>query len=137
MSDPIMNQQDYAYIGRAVADAYKYALKREGDSSPSPLLASCRPCVQRFAIEMERQLAANDHKPGWESDTQESLLKRLDEETIELAEELYSPEREGSKVIKEAADVANFAMMIAEIERATGGCMNDIQDALQQPDSRG
>lgn len=35
MSDPVFNESDYAYLGRAVADAYRYALRRQRDSSPS------------------------------------------------------------------------------------------------------
>ena len=69
---------------------------------------------------MEAQLRANDHKGGWRGDTAAALHKRLLEETEELSEALNwrsaflgvaDPEKIGS----EAADVANFAMMIADV----------------------
>jgi NTP pyrophosphatase (non-canonical NTP hydrolase) len=71
-----------------------------------------------FAGEMERQLRANDHKGGWSRDKQHGLLARLREETQELSAEILAmQERDPYQVVKEAADVANFAMMIADNER--------------------
>lgn len=71
--------------------------------------------LQRFALDMERQLQANDHKPGWSHDALWSLLSRLRQETDELSSAIDSgsPQR----IIDEAADVANFAMMIADNTR--------------------
>lgn len=76
-----------------------------------------RPELLRFAEEMEKRLRANDHKGGWEDDSDDSLLARLREETNELADALAKlPGRSGDQlmVTLEAADVANFAMMIAD-----------------------
>lgn len=73
-----------------------------------------RPEVRAFADAMEEQLSANDHKGGWQRDTALSLLRRLREETTELARAIGG---EGD-VLKEAADVANFAMMIADVSGA-------------------
>lgn len=78
-----------------------------------------RPEVEAFADAMEAQLLANDHKPGWKRDFPSELLRRLKEESTELSRELR--EWDGSnanspkRVLKEAADVANFAMMIADV----------------------
>ena len=71
-----------------------------------------RPEVQRFALLMEAQLRANDHKPGWHGIASPVLLHRLREETEELAEAISTANRDC--VVHEAADVANFAMMIAD-----------------------
>jgi NTP pyrophosphatase (non-canonical NTP hydrolase) len=65
---------------------------------------------------MERVLKENDHKGGWNDIQALVLLNQLKEETTELADAIEndtSPEH----VIKEATDVANFAMMIADNAR--------------------
>lgn len=73
------------------------------------------PWVLRFAHLMEGKLAANRHKgdrEGWINDEPEALLKRLLEETDELRSALA--EGRTKDIPGEAADVANFAMMIAD-----------------------
>ena len=69
-----------------------------------------RPQVAWFANEMERQLEENGCKLGWERCTDKWLLKRLRQEV----EELEQAVKKGKNVVEEAADVANFAMMIAD-----------------------
>jgi NTP pyrophosphatase (non-canonical NTP hydrolase) len=61
---------------------------------------------------MESKLAANDHKAGWKGMTVEQVRTRLHEEVEELIHALTS--REGG-VLQEAADVANFAMFLADL----------------------
>lgn len=84
-----------------------------------------RPCVSWFASIMERELKKNDHKPGWQRDTMKDLFARLVDESTELRDEIGRPtfptvEDGSARIIKEAADVANFAMMIADnIKRLT------------------
>ena len=68
-----------------------------------------RETVHWFANEMEFQLIENDHKSGWRGLTNAWLLNRLRQEVGELERAVI----EGKNVIEEAADVANFAMMIA------------------------
>lgn len=85
---------------------------------PEPV--SLRPEVLAFAQAMEAQLRANDHKPGWRNDKPENLFVRLTEEASELDHEIaqkYVRETlfDPAEVLKEAADVANFAMMIADV----------------------
>ena len=75
-----------------------------------------RPQLAWFAERMESKLRANDHKGGWLGDDMESLLRRLDEELRELWHEYHSINR-WEKFIDEAADVANFAMMVADKAR--------------------
>jgi NTP pyrophosphatase (non-canonical NTP hydrolase) len=79
-----------------------------------------RPEIVAFANLMEAKLRANDHKGGWRNDRAADLHSRLLEEAEELFDALNwrsaflgaaDPERIGS----EAADVANFAMMIADV----------------------
>lgn len=88
-----------------------------------------RPEVARFAALMERTLRENDHKGGWKKCEPEWLLNRLGEEVQELVDAqqrlkwALPMEDRGDipvfrKVLalgKEAADVANFAMMIADV----------------------
>jgi NTP pyrophosphatase (non-canonical NTP hydrolase) len=84
--------------------------------------------VAAFATHMESKLRENDYKGGWKNDGLGSLVNRAVEELQELqravgafehvryspsttAEDLKAAARE---VLREAADVANFAMMIAD-----------------------
>ncbi len=68
--------------------------------------------VLRFAEKMQDELDNNSHKSGYSGCPMHYLIKRLKQETAELAKaiELNKPIE---KVISECADVANFAMMIA------------------------
>lgn len=80
--------------------------------------------VRWFAERMLRKLAVNRHKEHWHSELQGHLFVKLVGEVEELRFELnrekpretYSKD-EREKVIDEAADVANFAMMIAHNAR--------------------
>lgn len=74
---------------------------------------SVRPEVQWFAKQMEAKLRANDHKQHWSKLQRIYLIERLFQE----ANELWLAIRNGEPVdniVQEAADVANFAMMIAD-----------------------
>lgn len=72
--------------------------------------------VAAFAGEMEARLRANEHKGGWQDCASNELLVMLLKEVSELAEALYW-RASSNEVRREAADVANFAMMIADPER--------------------
>jgi NTP pyrophosphatase (non-canonical NTP hydrolase) len=71
-----------------------------------------RPCVKSFALAMETKLKENDWKRGWEYCSMQYLSMRLTQEREELrkAVERGNP----VEVLREAADVANFCMMIAD-----------------------
>lgn len=71
--------------------------------------------VRLFAEQMELKLRKNDHKGHWDVCRPGYLIDRLKEETKELEKILYS--ENPKQIISEAADVANFAMMIADNER--------------------
>lgn len=81
--------------------------------------AGIRSCIMDFALEMEKKLRKHDDKDEWEGLYEEMLLGWLKNETKELAkalEKYYLKDTGATKrrVIKEAADVANYAMMIAD-----------------------
>jgi hypothetical protein len=65
-----------------------------------------RPEVLAFAWLMEDKLRQNDHKGGWKECSFDYLMHRLVQEQDELLKQPH---------ISEAVDVANFAMMIADV----------------------
>ncbi len=117
-----------AQTGRDINDGYGIDPRK---AVPSPLArvpapsapveaVAWRPEVVALASLMERQLRANDRKGGWRGVPEYELLKRLREETDELSDALtrratLTGERLIENVGREAADVANFAMMIADV----------------------
>lgn len=74
-----------------------------------------------FAAAMAERLDANSHKRGWRHLSAKRLLVRLRQEVGELERALESEaETVGEyvrRVTHEAADVANFAAMIADVVR--------------------
>lgn len=66
---------------------------------------------------MQQKLTLNAHKGGWHNCTMTSLFSRLLEETQELQTAMHdrSARVDYEQVHWEAADVANFAMMIASL----------------------
>ena len=78
-----------------------------------------RPLVKAFAKEMEKQLSANEHKGGWEKSSSVSLLDDLKRNYERLK---WSINRGGQEeATRRAANIANFAMMLAENEGKLGG----------------
>ena len=67
--------------------------------------------VEIFTLCMEEKLRRNDHKGGWEECSLDVLFDRLKNEVRELQKAIA--EEPDVNVMFEAADVANFAMMIA------------------------
>lgn len=85
-------------------------------------MSATRRWVNAFAGEMEAKLLENSHKggrEGWAQDTGAALMIRLREEVDELglavAGNKCCGRRDKEQVVREAADVANFAMMIADV----------------------
>lgn len=74
-----------------------------------------RESVKWFSEQMERKLAQHDDRPGWKGEDFEYLLIRLMGELGELCN--LPPNSDLQTVIDEAADVANFAMMISDNAR--------------------
>ena len=93
--------------------AHLFPLEDEGQ----PFL-SVRPPVQAFVQDMERQLRRNDRKSGWDGYHMTWHLERLLQETVELRGAIARPTPRHREIVAEAADVANFAMMIADRARS-------------------
>jgi len=74
-----------------------------------------RNAVLEFMEEMHAKLRKNRHKAHWSTVSQAYLFARVDEEMRELAHALLSGSPD--EIINECADVANFAMMIADNAR--------------------
>lgn len=74
-----------------------------------------RPVVMAFAEIMEEKLLENEIKGGWADCSPGFLLGRLDDEVLELIAECRRPDRDPKRIVREAADVANFAMMVADV----------------------
>lgn len=92
------------------------------------------PFVLQFALRMEAKLEANRHKgdrEGWIRDDPQALFERLKQEAAELEREIlvgfvrmHEPANapfHADKLANEAADVANFALMIADWHLARAG----------------
>lgn len=73
--------------------------------------------VIEFSKDMELQLRKNDHKCGWEHCSYSFLFNKLQEEVKELEHEIKYRRISDEAIIKEAADIANFCMMIADTAR--------------------
>ncbi|MBK5474390.1 hypothetical protein JFU54_28820 [Bacillus sp. TH19] len=70
-----------------------------------------------FAECMESKLQENDHKGGWKQCGKYWLFERMQEEITELLQELSrfgNDAKNEDMIIRECADIANFAMMIAD-----------------------
>jgi|GEM_PF-5191682 len=68
--------------------------------------------IRRFVDAMVYKLERNAHKGKWESLTVDQAFKLLEGEVEELRREIGG---NSVKTILEAADVANFALMVANI----------------------
>lgn len=79
---------------------------------PSPYVSSVREEVRWFAGEMERQLLKNENKGGWLSCDINFLLNELYKNYSRLMSETDSGE-----IVHRCANIANFAMMIADRTR--------------------
>ena len=72
--------------------------------------------ILRFATVMQTKLDENDHKRHWSLYSPAWLLNRLRQEAGELERAIASG-APADEVEREAADVANFAMMVADVVR--------------------
>lgn len=76
-----------------------------------------------FVGEMEKQLKANEHKGGWQDCDSSFLLEELDKNRIKLFWMTKSDTK--ADICRRAANIANFAMMIADNARRGGGPATD------------
>jgi NTP pyrophosphatase (non-canonical NTP hydrolase) len=70
--------------------------------------------VPKFAAVMAERIQANSHKSGWDGMSLRQLLHRLEQEIGELRYAIDNEQAYPHRIIAEAADVANFAAMIAD-----------------------
>lgn len=68
--------------------------------------------IKTLVSNMVIKLEKNNHKGGWNSCNNTFLMNRMREELVELTDAISR--RDLEHIINEAADVANFAMMIAD-----------------------
>jgi hypothetical protein len=80
-----------------------------------------RKAVRLFSYEMESQLQLNAHKRGWDREHWEFLNKEINRNSHSLAVELFKEDRDKDEIIRRAANIANFAMMIADNYGSTKG----------------
>lgn len=80
--------------------------------------------IIKFAHAMQQKINENMHKGGWNTGDPENdrafLREKLEEEVDELFDELDAYEHNpdeyvGDGLLREAADVANIAMMLADV----------------------
>lgn len=92
------------------------------------IVAGARLAVSLFSRVMTRKLDENAHKGGrarWRGLNPEMLLRLLKVEVMELEAEINAGVRDPQKIAREAADVANFALMIAD---ACGGLAEEARE---------
>jgi NTP pyrophosphatase (non-canonical NTP hydrolase) len=80
-----------------------------------------RPEVRAFALLMEHELAKHDDRGEWKAADKVAGIRWLYERLLDEAEEVHEAIEMGASVRmlgKETADVANFAMMIADVAGA-------------------
>lgn len=70
--------------------------------------------LANFNRHMMNKLDAASNKPHWSEHTAGYLLMRLKQEVIELEQAIFAEEFTNKDITLECADVANFAMMIAD-----------------------
>ena len=85
------------------------------NENQEPLEQYLRPEVQAFARLMERELRENDWKGGWQDMTPIECFIRLQEEVDEVESLIVRPAVVQRELESEAADVANFCMMLVEV----------------------
>jgi len=80
--------------------------------------------LYHFAMVMEGRLLEHEDRGGWRDEPLDYLFKRLVEETGELSAALLA-HKDKEKMIRECADAANFAMMIADNLRRASARRNE------------
>lgn len=72
-----------------------------------------RKTIKRFALTMESKMQENSYKNGWTSMGLKELIFQLQGEAFELHKAIHRRTSTPDEIAREAADVANYAMMIA------------------------
>lgn len=83
-----------------------------------------RPALKVFATRMEEELKKNDFRGTWKNEDPRSMMAKLWDEVYDLDTQLdkYNHgEGDPEQILKEAADVANYAMFVADVCLASIG----------------
>lgn len=72
--------------------------------------------VMEFAFDMEVLLKANDHWGGWDRSSDAYLFAQIQKNLSGLDKELSKDDRDKQDITIRCANIANFAMMIADNE---------------------
>lgn len=113
ISDGIYVVNVDGYIGESTKKEIEFAEKN--GKEVEYLCGPVRGELYWFSGIMESKLKKNDFKGGWNTYSMEGLLERMRDEYAELEEALNGVDPED--IAQECADVANFAMMIADNAR--------------------
>jgi hypothetical protein len=121
MSDYIYVINVNGYIGQSTSSEIKYA-----ESIGIPVIYKFpidkpRAIVRWFSLQMEEKLQRNEYKGGWDGYLMSELMNMAHAEMLELQDAIDG--KDGNPV-KEAADVANIMMMIAD-KAIQGGQRDD------------
>jgi hypothetical protein len=81
------------------------------DPCPQP-----RKVVREFAHDMEKLLKENEHKSGWENEDVVFLGNQIAKNFEKLAREFKKIDINKQEITTRCANIANFAMMIADNE---------------------
>lgn len=77
-----------------------------------------RPALQRFAEQMEHALRDNEFRGDWRDRTPADMMASLWDELYDLDDEVEKMSDgvgDTGRILKEAVDVANYAMFVADI----------------------
>lgn len=83
-----------------------------------------REAVKVFAERMEQELKKNDFRGSWKNQNPEMTLAKLWDEVYDLddqVEAFLDGKGDPQQILKEAVDVANYAMFVADICLASMG----------------
>ena len=83
-----------------------------------PKIADLEPRIKLFVEAMVYKLYKNADKGAWEDLDIDDAFARLREETVELEEAI--DRSSNIEIMMEAADIANFAMIVADIATDKG-----------------
>lgn len=86
-----------------------------------------------FISRMRLKLSNNSHKGHWRNDNLMALRQRLLEELLELDEALGAVNPIAINIADECADIANFAMMIADNVRNGATILQELKNDHSKP----
>jgi NTP pyrophosphatase (non-canonical NTP hydrolase) len=112
--NPVVTFPDFAASIDAVAFCWAMQDMADARQAPTRDLSA----VDAFADVMREKLRENDHKGDWKKEPIAWLVGKLREEVGELIHEVTRRDVDPRLVAREAADVSNVAMMLAD---NTGG----------------